>query len=109
MKTSEIKFTVNLDENKIPEKIQWEATDSGIIGKKNCGALLLAVWDSNEHTTMRIDLWTKEMPVDEMKRFFYETIVSMADTYQRATGDHANAEEMRKFSESFAKKAELFS
>jgi|SRR6185369_5519849 len=108
MKTSEIKFTIALDENKIPEKIQWEASDSGIVGKKNCGAMLLAVWDPKELTTMRIDLWTKDMPVDDMKRFFYETLMSMADTYLRATDDKLNAEEMRKFSQSFAKKMELF-
>ena len=108
MKQSEIKFTITLDENKVPEKIQWEAADSGISGKKDCGATMLAIWDSNEHTTLRIDLWTKDMPVDDMKRFFYESMMSMADTYQRATEDTANAEEMRKFSESFAKKSELF-
>src|SRR5438105_1367573 len=108
MKQSEIKFTVTLDENKIPETIEWEASDSGISGKKNCGATLLAVWDSGENTTLRIDLWTKEMPVDKMKRFFYETLMSMADTYLRATADKTNAEEMRKFSESFARKADLF-
>jgi hypothetical protein len=28
MKQSEIKFAITLDENKIPEKIQWEAADS---------------------------------------------------------------------------------
>ena len=89
-------------------KIQWEAPGSGVSGKKNCGATMLSVWDSVENTTMRIDLWTKEMPVDEMKRFFYETMMSMADTYLRATNDKENADEMRKFSESFAKKAELF-
>jgi gliding motility-associated protein GldC len=108
MKTSEIKFTVTLDDNKIPDKIQWEAADSGITGKKNCDAMLLAVWDSAESTTMRIDLWTKEMPVDNMKRFFFETMMSMADTYVRATEDKLNAEEIRKFSQSFAKKVELF-
>ena len=108
MKTSEIKFNVALDDNKIPEKIQWEASDSGISGKKECGAIMLSVWDPNENTTMRIDLWTKDMPVDDMKRFFFETMMSMADTYQRATEDALNAEEIRKFSESFAKKMELF-
>ena len=107
MKTSEIKFIVTLDEDKIPEKIQWEASDSGVIGKKNCGATMLSIWDSGDNTTMRIDLWTKDMPVDDMKRFFYETLMSMADTYQRATNDKVNAEEMRKFSESFARKTEL--
>ncbi len=108
MKQSEIKFTVTLDENKIPEQIQWEASDSGISGRKECGATMLAIWDPKENTTLRIDLWTKDMPIDDMKRFFYENLMSMADTYQRATEDTANADELRKFSESFAKKIELF-
>ncbi len=108
MKDSEIKFIVSLDENKIPEKIQWEATESGVSGKKDCTATMLSIWDSKENTTMRIDLWTKHMPVDDMKRFFYESFMSMADTYQRATQDTPGAQEIRKFSESFAQKAELF-
>jgi gliding motility-associated protein GldC len=108
MKESEIKFIVSLDENQVPEKIQWEASDSGIIGRKDCLATLLSIWDTKENTTMRIDLWTKDMPVDNMKKFFYESFMSMADTYQRATLDQSGAQEIRKFSESFAKKAELF-
>src|SRR5437868_6905475 len=107
-KSSEIKFTIGLDDNHIPEEIQWEAADSGMAGKKNCGAMLLSVWDPAERTTMKIDLWTKDMTVDDMKRFFYETMISMADTYKRATNDDGNAEELRKFSESFGKKASLF-
>ncbi len=108
-KQSEIKFTVALDDEKIPERIQWEAADSGVSGKKDCGATMLAVWDNQEHTSLRIDLWTKDMPIDDMKRFFYESFMSMADTYQRATQDAMNAEEIRKFSQSFATKASLFS
>ncbi len=108
MKDSEIKFIVSLDENKIPEKIQWEASESGMNGKKDCDATMLSIWDSKESTTLRIDLWTKDMPVDDMKRFFYESFMSMADTYQRATQDSPGAQEIRKFSESFAQKAELF-
>jgi len=108
MKQSEIKFGITLDEDKIPEKIQWEASDSGMAGKKDCSATMLAIWDPKENTTLRIDLWTKDMPVDDMKRFFYESFLSMADTYRRATEDQVNAEEIRKFSEAFAKKAGLF-
>ena len=103
MKQSEIKFTIGLDENKVPEKIQWEATDSGMEGKKECGATMLALWDTKENTTLRIDLWTKDMPVEDMKRFFYECFMSMADTYERATQDNENGGEIRKFSEWFAK------
>jgi gliding motility-associated protein GldC len=108
MKDSEIKFIVSLDENKIPEKIQWEASDSGVSGKKDCGATMLSIWDSKDRTTMRIDLWVKDMPVDDMKRFFYESFMSMADTYLRATQDPSGTEEIRRFSESFAQKTELF-
>jgi gliding motility-associated protein GldC len=108
MKQSVIKFEITLDEQHIPEQIQWEASDSGMAGKKDCGATMLAIWDPVENTTLRIDLWTKDMPVDDMKRFFYECFMSMADTYQRATQDSGQSEAIRKFSESFAKHTELF-
>jgi gliding motility-associated protein GldC len=108
MKTSEIKFTVTLDEEKIPQSIQWEAGDSGIEGKKDCKATMLTVWDAKDNTTLRIDLWTKEMLIDDMKRFFYENLMTMADTYLRATNDASLSREMKKFADEFAKQAELF-
>ena len=107
MKTSEIKFTVTLDEEKIPQTIQWEAEDSGIEGKKDCKATMLTVWDSQANTTLRIDLWTKEMLVEDMKRFFYENLMTMADTYLRATNDAVMSREMKKFADHFAKESEL--
>ena len=58
-------------EQNVPEKIQWEASDTGIEGNKLCKSIMLCVWDAADSTTMRIDLWTKEMMIDEMKRFFY--------------------------------------
>jgi gliding motility-associated protein GldC len=109
MKTSEIKFTVNLDENKVPETIQWEATDSGMDGKRDCKATMLTVWDGKENTTLRIDLWTKDMLIDDMKRFFYENLMTMAESYQRATNDSRVSKEMKKYAEQFAKETELFS
>jgi gliding motility-associated protein GldC len=108
MKTSEIKFTVTLDDEKIPQSIQWEAGDSGVEGKKDCKAVMLTVWDAKDNTTLRIDLWTKEMLVDDMKKFFYENLVTMADTYQRATNDHHLAKSMKKFADEFAKESALF-
>ena len=108
MRTSEIKFTVTLDDNKVPETIQWEATDSGFEGKRDCKATMLTVWDGRENTTLRIDLWTKEMLVDDMKRFFYENMMTMAETYQRATNDTHMTREIKKFAEQFAKETELF-
>lgn len=87
---SEIKFTVNLDQNKIPETLAWTAIDGGIENEET-KALLISVWDNKAKETLRIDLWTKDMPVDEMKQFFHQTLVAMADTYQRATNDEKMA------------------
>jgi gliding motility-associated protein GldC len=104
--TSEIKFQIELDENKVPEKLFWSAQDGGIT-EKETKAILLSIWDSKEQETLRIDLWTKEMPVDEMKLFFHQTLVAMADTYQRATGDEKMADTMKDFCDYFAEKLEL--
>src|SRR6185369_9900030 len=97
MKTSEIKFTVTLDDDNIPHSIQWQAQDSGVEGKKDCKAIMLTVWDPEINTTLRIDLWTKEMLLDDMKRYFYENLVTMADTYHRATTDNHVSKQMKKF------------
>jgi gliding motility-associated protein GldC len=105
MTQSEIKFKVSLDDEKVPVKLEWEATDSGMEGAKVCNATLLTIWDPNENTTLRIDLWTKDMLVDDMKRFFYENFFTLADTYQRATNDKELSDEIKKFAEQFGKKA----
>jgi gliding motility-associated protein GldC len=104
---SEIKFNVGLDEERVPESITWSASDSGVEGEKPCSATMMCIWDPKENTTLRIDLWTKDMLVDDMKRFFYENILSMADTYLRATNDKESADEIGKFAEWFGKKTKV--
>jgi gliding motility-associated protein GldC len=104
--TSEIKFLIDLDENKIPEKLHWTAKDGGV-DTEEAKAILLSIWDSKAQETLRIDLWTKEMPVDEMKLFFHQTLVAMADTFERATNDEKMAETMRDFCDYFAEKLQL--
>jgi gliding motility-associated protein GldC len=103
-KKSEIKFTVELDENKLPVEIKWSATDSELEQDQSCKSVLLAMWDAQAQTTLKIDLWTKDMTVDEMKRFFHQTLVSMADTLQKATGEEQMAGDFRDFSRYFAEK-----
>lgn len=103
---SEIKFNVQLDENRVPENLTWTAEDGGI-NTEETKAIMLSIWDNNAKETLRIDLWTKDMPVDEMKQFFHQTLVAMADTYQRATDDEKMADTMRDFCEYFAEKLEL--
>lgn len=105
-KKSEIKFFVELDENKVPEKLSWTAQDGGI-DAEDSKALMLSIWDHKAKETMRIDLWTKDMPIDEMKIFFHQTLVAMADTFERATTDEKMADTMRDFCDYFAEKLEL--
>lgn len=104
--TSEIKLNVGLDENKIPETINWTAEDGGITNEET-KAVMLSVWDNNKKESLRIDLWTKDMPVDEMKIFFHQTLSAMADTFERATDDKKMSATMRDFCEYFAEKLEL--
>ncbi|HTL82331.1 MAG TPA: gliding motility protein GldC [Bacteroidia bacterium] len=105
MKKATINFTITLDENNLPESIEWSASDSGDGGK--CKAIMLAMWDEKEQSTMRIDLWTKHLLVDEMKQFFHQNLVTMSDTFQRATGEEKIVGDMRDFCQYFAEKMEL--
>jgi gliding motility-associated protein GldC len=98
--TSEIRLTVHLDENRVPERIDWEAEDGGV--KSSSKAVLLSVWDEAERNTLRVDLWTKEMSVEEMKAFFHQNILTLADTFERATGEGKMASQMRDFGAYFA-------
>jgi len=104
--TSEIKFNIELDDNKIPEKLSWIAQDGGV-NLAETKVIMLSIWDNNAKETFRIDLWTKDMPVDEMKIFFHQTLVAMADTFLRATNDEKMADTMKDFCEYFAEKMEL--
>ena len=103
-KKSEINFSVSLDENHVPEKIEWSASDTGEDEVKNAKAMIISLWDAKENNTLRIDLWTKDMMLDEMKHFFYQSIITMSDTYERATNDKEIAEEMREFGKKIGEK-----
>lgn len=105
MKTSEIKFCVTVDENNLPLSIRWEA--GGVNESGNSKSVLIAIWDAKENNTLKIDLWTKDMLIDEMKIFFHQTLLSMADTFRRATGEEIMAEELKNFCAQFADKMNL--
>ena len=94
MKKSEIRFSIALDDQKVPEAISWQATDAGP-DIQFAKAINVAIWDRNADATMKIDLWTKDMPTDAMKYFVVDNIGSMAETILTATGDKKMAEKMR--------------
>jgi len=106
-KKSEINILVELDEQKMPVKIEWEATDAGFDGKKPAKTLMLSVWDEEDNVTLGIDLWTKQMTVEEMSLHFHQMLFKMADTFERATLNKEASNLLRDFSSTFAKKLEL--
>ncbi|MBA6154097.1 gliding motility protein GldC [Gelidibacter maritimus] len=103
---STIELHVELDENRVPEKLSWTAQDGGI-NNEEAKAMMLSVWDSEAQESLRIDLWTKDMPVDEMKLFFHQTLVEMSNTFYRATEDEKMSATMKDFCDYFAEKLEL--
>ena len=107
MKNSEIKINVSTDNMNLPETMSWQATDSGVEGVNQIKAVMLSVWDAKENTTLKIDLWTKDMLVDDMKQFFHQTLISMANTLERATNEDKMAGDMRDFCDYFAEKMGL--
>ncbi len=106
-KTSEINFRIELDEKKLPHKINWQATDAGFNGNKQCSSMMISLWDSEEEVTLGIDLWTKEMLVEDMKIHFYQMFNRMAETYLKATGDNDTSKMISDFSMEFATKLNL--
>lgn len=104
MQQSSIVINVTTDENKIPDSISWSATDTSVEKAQQAKAMMISFWDGADKAALRIDLWTKEMMVDEMADFFYQTLMTMADTYGRATQYHEQVDEMKQFARGFYEK-----
>src|SRR5947199_9756310 len=103
MAKSTITIDVNLDEQKMPDQISWRASETYAEEDRKAKAMFLSFWDGEDKAALRIDLWTKDMMVDEMADFFYQTFLSMADTYQRATRNEEMSQDIKKFAKSFYK------
>ena len=106
MKKTQITIDIELDENNVPEKMTWNAEDGGI-EKEETKATMISVWDDAKKEALRIDLWTKEMPVDDMKMFLHQILISLSNTYERATGEEDVAQWMEEMAEEFAQKAAI--
>lgn len=107
-KTSDITIRVSLDQDRVPVKIEWSASDMHPDGKfDECKAMAVALFDKEHRDTLRIDLWTKEMQVQEMDRFVYQTLRSLSQSYLKATQNKEMAEDLAKFSHYFGEKTEI--
>ena len=104
MTQSTIAIDVTLDDQKIPHQILWNASQSSSEEKQDAKAIMISFWDGKERAALRIDLWTKEMMVDEMADFYYQTMMTMADTCERATHQQELVGEMKDFATQFYNK-----
>ncbi len=104
MKKSTINIEIDLDENKVPQQINWKATDSTADMMQPAKSMMVAFWDGADKSALRIDLWTKDMMVDEMADFYYQNMMGMADTYLRATQNQELVDDMKNFAKEFYKK-----
>src|ERR1044071_6693393 len=104
MAKSTIVIDVELDEQKVPANIEWKATDSTVEKPQQAKALMLSLWDGADKTALRIDLWTQKMMVDEMADFYYQTLMTMAETFERATRLTELTSEMKVHAQEFFKK-----
>ena len=104
MSKSTITIDIHLDEQKVPAQISWSATDSTAEMMQPAKSMMVAFWDAQEKAALRIDLWTKDMMVDEMADFYYQTFMGMADTFLRATQNQALVNQMKENAKDFYKK-----
>ncbi|TAE85274.1 MAG: gliding motility protein GldC [Bacteroidetes bacterium] len=108
VKQSAIHFDIGLDKENLPIKIQWSAEDANEEGLQDAKAIILSLWDGEQQNALRIDLWTKDMNVEEMNLFMFQTIATLADTYERATNNTEVSNEIRDFAEQFGHKLKVF-
>lgn len=87
------------------DRIRWSATDAPTPGQQDARALILALWDAEARNSLRIDLWTKDMTVEDMNDFFFQTLLTMADTYRNATNNDEIMSDIKHFAREFAEKA----
>lgn len=103
-RTSQIRVDVDTDADGV-SGIRWEADDAPVTGTQRAEAMLLALWDPEQRNALRIDLWTREMTVDDMNDFVYQTLMSLADTYRAATNNDGLMADIKIFAREFAEKA----
>ncbi|MCF8432057.1 MAG: hypothetical protein K9G34_08925, partial [Melioribacteraceae bacterium] len=74
---------------------------------RGCDALFISMWDRLDFNTYNVNLYTGKLPKSEMNFHFFKTFLSLADTYESATGKKDIAEMIRNFSEEFGRKLDI--
>lgn len=103
-----IHVRVGLDPENRPVQIRWSAEDDPRgVQWQDSKAMLLSLFDRETLETLKIDLWTKDMQVMEMDRFFFQTLRSLADTYFKATQNNQLAADFQRFVQYFGEQTEI--
>jgi gliding motility-associated protein GldC len=101
-----LKFEVELDENHLPVNMKMDASD--VVGSEdNIKALMISAWAAKTKETLRIDLWTKDMPVNEMFIMYHQTMMGMANTLEKATGHDKLAGALKDYCDFFAEQTKI--
>jgi gliding motility-associated protein GldC len=103
MRKTNINFTIELDDNNVPNKIEWDASDKPDASPSGTKSISVALWDHQQKNTLRIDLWTNDMPVEEMKRFYIDCIGGLSQSILSSTGDEYMASETNALCEKLVK------
>lgn len=107
MNKSTITIDVHTDENRIPDSIAWRATDTSAENAQRAKAMMISFWDGAEKAALRIDLWTKDMMVEDMNVHVHQTLLKLSDTYLRATKNSEASKMIDTFASEFASKVEV--
>ena len=107
VKNSELKVKIGLNETSVPVRIDWISDDNPNGPKsQECKAMLLSLFDKDQRETLKIDLWTTEMQIKEMDRFFFQTLRALSDTYFKSTKNAKLASAMQQFAQYFGEQTE---
>lgn len=103
-KTSDISIRITLDETRVPERIEWHASDANQPLPLESKSVFLALLDKETLDTSTLFLWTKECQVAEMDRKMFYALTALTDGYYRSTQNTELANEMRRFVQYFGEK-----
>jgi len=106
MKKSTLKFDLELDENNVPKKIIMNSSDKqaeNVLLK----SVIIAAWDEKTKETLRVDLWTKDMMINDMFIMYHQTLMSMANTLSKSTSQDKLAGALRDYCEFFAQETKI--
>lgn len=103
-KQKDINLTIEVDAQNVPVRIEWQSSDNPKQQAEECKAMLLSLFDKENLETLKIDLWTKDMQVQEMDRFVFQSLRGIADTYFKATQNRELAVQMQQFVQYFGEK-----